>query len=65
MTSKLISKGNRTVVINDQSKDNGIVWANLYVNTRNGLENGDITLTRWEGKTVNGAEKWAEKVLNS
>jgi hypothetical protein len=61
MTSKTITKGNRAVVINQQ--DNR-VWANLYVNVRNGIHMADITLSRWEGKTMKGAIKWAEKVLS-
>ena len=58
---KIITQGNRAVVINEQEE--GRVWANLYVNARNGLENADITLLRWTGKTVKGAEKWAAKQL--
>lgn len=53
--------GNRAVVINEQ---NGQVWANLYVNARNGIENADITALRWEGKTIKGAQKWADKQLS-
>jgi hypothetical protein len=68
-TIKIISKENRAVVINIQEAEGKVdVWANLYVNTRgkidgNRLLDGDITLTRWEGKTLKGAEKWANKVL--
>lgn len=57
----IIQNGNRAVVINEQSK--GHVWANLYVNARNGLQGADITAQRWTGKTVAGAQKWATKVL--
>lgn len=58
---KIITQGNRAVVINEQEA--GHVWANLYVNARDGLQNSDITLLRWTGKTVKGAEKWAAKQL--
>jgi len=57
----LIRKGNQGVVINVQGAS---VWANVYVNCRNGLQDADITLTRWEGKTYKGAERWALKKLN-
>lgn len=60
---KMIEKGNRAVVIN-QNPDGGKFLANLYVNTRNGLQSADITMQRWSGKTLHGAEKWAEKILN-
>lgn len=65
-TVKIITKNNSAVVINIQKNDNGgsdYVWANLYVNARQGLMNADITLRRWDGRTVKGAEKWAAKVL--
>lgn len=58
----VIESGNRAVVINQQGAS---VWANLYVNARNGLQDADITLQRWTGKTVAGAQKWAAKVLAS
>ena len=47
-------------MINGQGGNFG---ANLYVNARNGLNGADITMLRWVGKTVKGAEKWAAKVL--
>lgn len=56
--TKIITNGNSSVVINKQGL---CVWANLYVNTRNGY--GDITGIRWEGKTIKGAERWAKKQL--
>lgn len=56
----VITSGNRAVVITNQ---NGHVWANLYVNVRNGLQDADITPSRWTGKTVAGAKRWASKVL--
>lgn len=56
----VIQNGNRAVVINSQP---GHVFANLYVNARNGLQDADITMQRWTGKTVAGAQKWAAKVL--
>lgn len=58
--TKIITKENRAVAINDQG---GHVWANLYVNARNGIQSADITNLRWTGKTVKGAEKWAAKQL--
>ena len=58
---QIIIRDNRAVVINRQGAD--LVWANLYVNARNGLANASITSTRWQGKTMAGARKWAEKQL--
>lgn len=58
--TKTITNENRAVVINVQGRS---VWANLYVNVRNGLQDADITTMRWTGKTLAGAEKWAKKVL--
>ena len=60
MKQEIITSGNRAVVINQQE---GSVWANLYVNARDGIKNADITLQRWSGKTVAGAKKWATKHL--
>jgi hypothetical protein len=57
---KIITNGNRAVVINNQD---GHIWANLYVNARNGLQNASICPSRWTGKTMAGAEKWAAKML--
>lgn len=59
---KIITKENRAVVIN-QNAEGGDFWANLYVNGRNGLRDADITSLRWSGKTLKGAERWAEKQL--
>jgi hypothetical protein len=59
----ILSLENRAVVINEQPETNS-VWANLYVNARQGLEHADITPSRWEGKTFAGAKRWAEKQLN-
>lgn len=56
----IIKAGNRAVVVNSQD---GHVFANLYVNARNGLQDADITTQRWTGKTLAGAQKWAAKVL--
>ena len=52
--------GNRAVVINARE---GQVFANLYVNARNGMQDADITNLSWSGSTVKGAEKWAAKQL--
>ncbi len=57
-TKETITEGNRAVVINNQD---GNVWANLYVNAKNGIEGADITACRWTGKTVAGAKRWAKK----
>ena len=69
-TTLIIEKDNAAVVITAQLEDDGElkVWANLWVNTRGQIKNnclydGDITLRRWEGKTVKGAKNWANKVL--
>lgn len=53
-----ITHGNRAVVISVRGYK---VWANLYVNARNGPANADITGERWEGKTVAAATRWANK----
>ncbi len=60
MRQETITKGSRAVVINNQD---GHIWANLYVNARNGIQFADITLLRWTGKTLAGARKWAAKVM--
>lgn len=52
------SAGNRAVVINQQGDK---VWANLYVNARNGIEGASITAQHWCGKTLAGALRWADK----
>ena len=57
---QIITAGNRAVVINRQGSS---VWANVYVNARNGLQNADITLLRWTGSTMAGARRWATKQL--
>ena len=57
---EIITSGNRAVVINVQGSS---IWANLYVNARNGIQSADITLLRWSGKTLAGAKKWAAKQL--
>ncbi len=62
MKQEIITNGNRAVVINTQE---GSVWANLYVNARDGIQNADITLQRWSGKTLAGAKKWAAKTLSA
>lgn len=59
---EIIQSGNRAVVINRQ--DNS-VWANVYVNARNGIEGADITMLRWTGKTMDGARRWAKKQLEA
>lgn len=61
-SQEIITSGNQAVIINNQ---NGHVWANLYVNARDGIENADITLLRWTGKTMAGARRWAARMLNS
>ena len=55
---EIISNGSRAVVITNQ---NGHIWANLYVGARNGLDGASITPTRWTGKTMTGARRWASK----
>lgn len=57
---KTITKGNQAVVINEQD---GHVWADLYVNVRDGIRNASITGVCWSGKTVKGAERWAQRQL--
>lgn len=57
---RTITKENRAVVINQQGD---MVWANLYVNARHGIEGADITAIRWRGKTIKAAERWAEMQL--
>lgn len=57
---QVLAAGNRAVVINRQGNS---VWANVYVNARNGLNSADITLIRWTGSTMAGARRWATKQL--
>ena len=57
---QIITAGNRAVVINRQGSS---VWANVYVNARNGLNGADITLLNWKGATMAGARRWATKQL--
>lgn len=52
--------GSRAVVINQQG---GHVEANLYVGARHGIQHASITPTRWTGKTMAGALRWAGKQL--
>ena len=59
-TQQTITVGNRAVVINQQD---GLVWATLYVNARDGIQNADITRTSWQGRTVAGALRFAQRVL--
>jgi len=61
MSQQIITKENCAVVINIQSN---AVWADLYVNARNGIQDASITNLRWEGKTVKGAIRWANKQLD-
>lgn len=61
MAKTTIFVGTRAVVINNQD---GYIWANLYVNTQNGIEKANITTARWVGKTMSGAKRWAEKQLS-
>lgn len=58
MNEEIITSGNRAVVITSQE---GAVSAVLYVNAREGIQNADITLLRWSGKTVAGAKRWAAR----
>jgi len=57
---QIVTAGNSAVVINRQGC---CVWANVYVNARNGLNDADITLLRWTGSTMAGARRWATKQL--
>jgi len=56
----LTNGSSRAVVINEQD---GLVWANLYVNARDGIANASITPLRWSGRTMKGAKRWAETLL--
>jgi hypothetical protein len=58
MTQTIITNGSRAVVITEQGSK---VWANLYVNAKNGLADASITSLRWTGKSVAGAKAWAAK----
>ena len=60
MKQEIIIKGTRAVVISIQENT---VLANLYVNASNGIMDATITTQRWQGKTVAGAKRWADKVL--
>ena len=56
----IVINENRAVVINEQD---GRVWATLYVNARNGIHDAAITPIRWTGKTIAGAQRWAQRKL--
>lgn len=60
--TKIITKGNRAVVIKVQE---GGVWAYLCVNARNGIGDADVTCFTWSGRTLKGAERWAAKQLGA
>jgi len=60
MNQQVITNGNRAVVINVQP---GSVWASLYVNARNGIQNATICHQRFSGKTQAGAIRWANRML--
>lgn len=62
MNQQIITTGNRAVIINVKGSR---VWANVYVNARNGIENASITALRWTGSTVAGAQRWAAKQLTA
>lgn len=62
IANKIIAKDNRAVVIS-ANEAAGPFWATLWVNARNGIQDADITSTRWRGKTLKGAEKWAARQL--
>ena len=58
-----IVKGNRAVIAS--RNDINSQWtANLYVNTRGGIQNGDITTTRGVFKTEAGVRAWAASVMD-
>lgn len=59
-TQQIIKSGNFAVVINSQDD---FVWANMYVNARNGLQNADITRIKTSGKSLAATIKWANKKL--
>ena len=61
MNQKIIYNGNRAVIINWNEK---AAFANLYTNTRGGIDGADITNLRWTGKTIGGATRWAIRKLN-
>jgi hypothetical protein len=62
MTQTTLTNGSRAVVITEQD---GFFWANLYVGARNGLADASITSSRWTGKTMAGARRWAAKMLSA
>ena len=57
---KIISKENVAVVINGAP---GHFWATFWVNARNGIQDATITPSRWSGKTLAGAQRWADKKI--
>jgi hypothetical protein len=58
----IITRENAAVVIREQS---GHFSATFWVNARNGIQNATITSSRWSGKTLAGAKRWAERQLAS
>lgn len=58
----IITHENVAVVVREQ---NGHFLATFWVNARNGINDATITSSRWTGKTMAGAKKWADRKIAS
>lgn len=58
----IISHENVAVVIDEQD---GHFSATFWVNARNGIHGATITASRWTGKTMAGAKRWADRKIKA
>ena len=58
----IIAHENVAVVINGQD---GHFYATFWVNARNGIQDATITSSRWTGKTMTGAKRWADRKIKA
>ena len=58
----IITHENTAVVVLQQGDH---FSATFWVNARSGIENATITTSRWTGKTMAGAKRWAERKFSA
>lgn len=58
----IITHKNVAVVINEQG---GCFSATFWVNARNGIQDATITASRWTGKSLAGAKRWADRTIKA
>jgi len=59
-----IFRGNYAVTISNHTVG-ASYFATTWVNVRNGMAHADICTSRWKGKTLQGARRWAERWLDN